>query len=127
MTKGMRKVRQGVDIFDKRILDSCSSQTLLQNMASFTAIFSSQPAEYKPVSVHGAQTIRILLSMFPLFLCLARGKGKRCMETPLLLCTIIFFFFPRKDALMGLIPHRVMFSRKELERVVLESDCSELP
>jgi len=50
MTKGMRKVRQGVDIFDKRILDSCSSQTLLQNMASSTAIFSSQSAEYKPVS-----------------------------------------------------------------------------
>ena len=48
MINGIRKVRLGVDIYDKRILDSCKfiSDTVLQNRA----IFSLQPAEYKPVS-----------------------------------------------------------------------------
>ena len=127
MTKGMRKVRQGVDIFDKRILDSCSSQTLLQNMASSTAIFSSQSAEYKPVS----QCMVHRLSGF-YFLCFhyscvwQEGRGRDAWRH-LSFSALLFSFFPRKDVLMGLILHRVMFSRKELERVVLESDCSELP
>jgi len=41
MTNTIRKVRVGVDIFDKRILDSCKFilDLVLQNTASFTAIF----------------------------------------------------------------------------------------
>ena len=44
MTNGKRNVRLGVDIFDKRILDFCKFilDTVLQNMASSTAIFSLQ-------------------------------------------------------------------------------------
>ena len=50
MTKLDKKVRLGVDIFDKRILNSCKfiSDTVLQNTASSTAIFSLQPAKYIP-------------------------------------------------------------------------------
>ena len=47
MTNGIKKkVRLGVDIFDKRILDSCKfiSDIVLQNTASSTAIFSFQLA-----------------------------------------------------------------------------------
>ena len=41
MTNEIRKVRLGVVIFDKRILDSCKfiSNTVLQNTALSTAIF----------------------------------------------------------------------------------------
>ena len=48
---GIRKVRLGMDIFDKRILNSCKfiSDTVLLNMALSTAIFSLQPTEYKPM------------------------------------------------------------------------------
>ena len=56
MTNRIRKVRQGVDFFDKIILDSCKLY-LGQNFRMSTTIFSTQPAEYKPV-VHGAQPIR---------------------------------------------------------------------
>ena len=47
MSNGIRKVRLRV-----KILDSCKfiTDTVLQNTASSTAIFSLQPAEYKPVS-----------------------------------------------------------------------------
>ena len=40
MTNGIRKVRLGVDIFDKRILDSCKFilDTVLQNTALFKDI-----------------------------------------------------------------------------------------
>ena len=99
MTNGIRKVRLGVDIFNKRTLDFSKfiSDTVLQNTALSTTIFSLQPAEYKLVSImHNAQPIRILFSMFPFSLFLARGKGKRSIEKPLLLCTIIFFFFPSR-------------------------------
>jgi len=52
MTNGTRKVRQGVDIFDKRILDSC--KFMLDSASEYgliyIAFFSSQLAEYKPVS-----------------------------------------------------------------------------
>ena len=52
MTNGIKKIRLGVDIFDKRILDSCTlfSDSASEYMASSMAIFSSQPSEYKPVS-----------------------------------------------------------------------------
>ena len=96
MTNGIRKVRLGVDIFDKRTLDFSKfiSDTVLQNTALSTTIFSLQPAEYKLVSImHNAQPIRILFSMFPFSLFLARGKGKRRIEKLFLLCTIIFSFF----------------------------------
>ena len=43
MTNGIRKVRQGVDIFEKEFLILVSSsQTVLQNMASSTTTFSLQ-------------------------------------------------------------------------------------
>ena len=52
VTNGIRKVRLGMDIFDKRILDSCKFilDTVLQNTALSTAIFSLQLAKYKLVS-----------------------------------------------------------------------------
>ena len=57
-TNGIRKVRLGVDILTKEflILYKYISDTLLQNTALFTAIFSLQPAEYKPVSYPPQET-----------------------------------------------------------------------
>ena len=48
MTNGIRKIRLGVDIFDKRILESCKfiSDTVLQNRSLSTAIFSLHLAEF---------------------------------------------------------------------------------
>ena len=67
------------------------SDTVLQNTASSTSIFSS----WLSISriVNSAQPIRILFSMFPFSLFLTRGKGKREKEKPFFLYTIIFFFF----------------------------------
>jgi len=64
--------------------------------------------------------------MFPFSSFLARGRGKRSIEKPLLFCTIIFFF-SKWGVLYCVIPQRVLFSHKKLERVVKEPDCSELP
>ena len=51
MTNGIRKVSKEVDIIPKKILILVtSSQTVLQNRASSTAIIFLQPTEYKPVS-----------------------------------------------------------------------------
>jgi len=52
MTNEITKFRLGGDIFDQRILDSCKFilDTVLNDTASSTAIFSLQPAEYNPVS-----------------------------------------------------------------------------
>jgi len=72
--------------------------------------------------VHGAQPIRILLQMFPFSLFLARGSGKRERERT----HNFFLFFPSK-VYCHVIPHRVLFSYKKLERVVEEPDCFELP
>ena len=97
----MRKVRQGVDIFDKRILDSCSSQTFLQNMASSTAIFSSQPAEYTPVSqcmVHRLSGFYFLCFHYSCFW--QEGRGREAWRH-LSFSALLFSFFPRKDVLMG--------------------------
>ena len=46
MTNGIRKVRIGVDIIDKRILNSCNSAS---EYGFVTAITSLQPAENKRV------------------------------------------------------------------------------
>ena len=72
MINRIRKVRLGVDII-KKILDSCK--------------FISdriRPCLQQPISN--------LNSVFPFSLFLARGRGRRSIEKPLLLCTIIFFF-----------------------------------
>ena len=93
-----KKVRLGVNIFDKRILESCKfiSDTVLQNTALSTTIFSLQPAEYKLVSImHNAQPIRILFSMFPFSLFLARGKGKKSIEKPFF-SALLFSLFPSR-------------------------------
>ena len=53
MTNGIRKFRQGVDIFDKRILDSCMfiSDSVSEYGLVYNNLFLAvQPAEYKPVS-----------------------------------------------------------------------------
>ena len=90
-----------------------SSRTVLQNKASSTAVFShSWQSIYVPV-VHGAQPIRIKLSIFPFSLFLARGKHrKRKHRETLLLCTIIFFF-SNCGVLPCFISHRVIFIRRK--------------
>ena len=81
---GRRKVRLGVKFLDKRFLDSCKfiTDTVLQKAGRILT----------GIIVSGAQPIRILFSMFPFLLYLARGKGKRSIEKSLLLCIIIFSF-----------------------------------
>jgi len=94
-----------------------SSQTVLQNTALSTASFPCSQQSFNRFLVYGAQPIRILLSMFSFSLFLAKGRGKRSKEKPLLLCTIIFLF-SKSGVLSCFIPHRVLFSRKKLEKVV---------
>ena len=56
MTNGIRKVREGVNIFDKRILDSC--KFISDSASEYGLIYNNLfLAEYK---LHGAQSIRIL-------------------------------------------------------------------
>ena len=50
MTNGIRKVRKGDNIFDKRILDSCKFISDSASEYSLVLIFSLQPAEYNLVS-----------------------------------------------------------------------------
>ena len=94
MTNGIRKVRQGLDIFNKRILNSC--KFILVGTSEYGLVCSNffHPSSRVKTSiiVHGAQPIRILLSMFPFSLFPTRGKWKRSIEKHLLLFTIIFFF-----------------------------------
>ena len=112
MTNGIRKVWKGVDTFIKRILILVSSSrtqcfsirpllhqsfpckllsdTMLQHTASSTSIFSLQA----PLG-HNLQNTVSSTSIFSLqeaeFLPLvARGRGKKTAENPLLFCTIIF-------------------------------------
>ena len=49
--------------------------------------------QYFPHSRQTIYVIRIILSMFPFSLFPTRVSGKRSIEKPLLICTIIFFFF----------------------------------
>ena len=100
MTNGIRNVRLGVDIFDKRILSSCKfiSDTALQNITSSTAIFSLQPAEYKPVlqyMVHNLSIFYFLCFHFPCFWQEGGGRERereRERETPPSLLYHFLFF-----------------------------------
>ena len=58
-----KKVRKGVDIFDKRILDSCK---FISNSASeyglvYINLFFAVGRVYTGIKGHGAQPIRILI------------------------------------------------------------------
>ena len=90
-----RKVRKEMDIFNKRILDSC--KFILDSPSEYGLVsgnlFLAAGRVQTDFKVYGTQPIRILNSMFPFSLFLAKGRGKRSIEKPLLLCTIIFFFF----------------------------------
>ena len=80
-----------MDIFDKRILDSC--KFILDSASEYCLVNSNlflTAGRVKTGIVHGAQHIRILLSMFPFSLFLERGRGKRSI---FFLCAIFFFFF----------------------------------
>ena len=77
------------------ILNSCKFilDTVLQNMASSTAIFSLQPADYKAVSqcmVHNLSGFYFLCFHFLCFW--QEGGGREAQKNPFFLCTIIFFF-----------------------------------
>ena len=82
MTNGIRKVRLGVDIFDKRILDSCKfiSYSASEYCLVYGNLFLAAGRVKTGFIVYGTQPIRILLFMFPFFLFLAKGRGKRSIE-----------------------------------------------
>ena len=81
-TNGIRKVREGVNIFDKRILDSF--KFISDSASEYGLIYNNLfLAEYK---LHGAQSIRILLSMFP------REGEEKHRETPLSQHYYVLFF-----------------------------------
>ena len=95
MTNGIRKVRLGADIFNKRILDSC--KFILDSPSEYGLVsgnlFLAAGRVQTDFKVYGTQPIRILNSMFPFSLFLARGKGKRSIEKPLLSLHYYFLFF----------------------------------
>ena len=77
MTNGIRKVRLGVDIFDKRILDCCKfiSDTVLQNMASSTASF---PCSWQNINrYHSAWCTTYQDSIFYVSIFVVSGKRER--------------------------------------------------
>ena len=79
-------------------------------------IFSLQLAEYKLVSQCMAHNLSgFYFLYFHISLFLARGRGKRSIDKPLLLCAIIFFSFSKQGVLPCFIPHRVLLSHKKLE------------
>ena len=87
MTNGIRQGRLGVDIFDKRNLDSCKfiSDTVLQNTASSIAIFSLQPEEYKLVPqcmVHNLSGFYFLCFHFCCFWQEGKRREAKHRETP---------------------------------------------
>ena len=75
-TNGIRKVRLGVDNFDERILDSLVhlGNSALDYGFVYSNLSLAAGIVQTGIIVHGAQPIRILLSMFPFSLFLARGK-----------------------------------------------------
>ena len=126
MTNGIRKVKQGVDIFDKRNFDSWE--------VHLGQCFRIQPRlQYFPRSrqyktgfiVHGAQPIRILLSVFSFSLILARVRGKRSIK-PLLFCNIIFFF-PSRVNCHVLFRTEFCSAARNWRELYIEPDYSELP
>ena len=94
MTNGIRKVRKAVGFFYKRIFASCKfiSDSGSEYGLVYSYLFLAPGRVLTGITVHGAQPISILLSMFPFPSFLVRGRGKIKIERPLLLCTIIFFF-----------------------------------
>ena len=77
---------------------------------SFSPISNYVTINFFPRSRHSIYQYHSV-SIFLKFL--ARGRGKRSIEKPLLLCTIIFFF-SKKAVLPCFIPHRVLLSHKKL-------------
>ena len=79
-TNGIRKVREGVNIFDKRILDSC--KFISDSASEYGLIYNNLfLAEYK---LHGAQSIRILH--------VSKGGGREAQRNPsfsALLCSFL--------------------------------------
>ena len=87
MRDSIRKVRLGVDILDKRILDSC--KFFSDSFSEFGLIYSNLFCTAGRQSINQYQDSTFY--MFPSSLFLEWGRGKRSIEKPLLLYTIILF------------------------------------
>ena len=79
----------------------------------YSNLFLAAGRLYTSIIVHGAQTIRILLSMFPFSLFLGRRWGMRSIEKHLRLCTNIFFL-SKQGVLPCFIPHKIPLSHVKL-------------
>ena len=115
----------GANLFLKN-LDSCKfiSDTILQNTASSTAIFSLQLAEYKPVSqcmVHSIFRFYFLCFHFCCFW--QEGKGRKAQRNPSFSAVLFSLFFKQ-----GVLPcYSTQGSVQPHETAVSKPDCSELP
>ena len=110
-----------MDIFDKRILNSCKfiSDTVLQqsfscSRQSINRYHCAWCATYKDSTFYAS-----------IFLVSGKREGEARERNPSF-SSLLFSFFPSR-VYCHFIPRRVLFSNKKLERVVQEPDCSELP
>ena len=88
MRDRIRKVRLGVDIFEKRILDSC--KFFSDSSSEFSLIYNNLFCTASRQSINQYQDSTFY--MFPFSLFLEWGRGKWSIEKPLLLYPIILFF-----------------------------------
>ena len=129
MTNGIKKVRKGVDIFNKRIFDSC--KLYLGQCFRIQPCLSqlSFPRSQHIINwYHSAwcTTYKDFTFYVSIFLVSGKREGeeKHRKTTPFL---HYYFLFFQVGCTMHVIPHMVLFSHKPLERVVKEPGCSKLP
>ena len=115
ITNGIRQARKGVDISERRILVLVSS-SWTQCFRIRPCLHQSFPCSRQSINWYHSAWCTTYQNYFPFSSLLARGRGKKGRKKPSF-SALLFSFFPSR-VYCHVIPYRVLFSNKKLERVI---------
>ena len=122
-------LRQWISLyFDKRILDSCK---FISDEVDKGLIYSNLFLAAGMQSINWYHSACMEDSTVSIFLVSGKREGRERVreregEINPSFSSLSFSYFPSR-VYCHVIPHRVLFNHKKLEKVVYEPDCSELP